>query len=194
MFKMGLSFGRKINYMPLIISLFGGILIGFFFYLLSQKALIAVLFGVICLIAIVMLYTLKMRDNLDWWGVDDRGIHYQDYSTTGKRIRTILLPNSSKEETVKFNEIKAFSIVVGKEMDVPEGIGPDGPIDAAFYVVDSAYQTFNSPYYLSLKLAKGRDVDLDLSSNSQDVTAVNDVIRKIEEKTKLQVKLEKQRV
>lgn len=191
---MNLSFGRKINYLPLMVSLFGGIIIGFFFYLLSRKVLIAILFGIACLIAIVMLYTLKTRDNLDQWIVDNRGIHYQDYSTTGKRVKAILFPNTSNEETVKFNEIKAFSIVVGKGIDLPKGIGPDGSIDATFYVVDSAYQAFNSPYYLSLKLAKGRDVDLDLSSNGQDVAAINEVIKKIEEKTKLQVKLEKQRV
>ncbi|CAJ2233020.1 hypothetical protein [Companilactobacillus paralimentarius] len=191
---MSLNFGRKMNYMPLIISLFGGIIIGFFFYLLSQKTLIAILFGIVCLIVIVMLYTLKTKDNLDQWGIDDRGIYYRDYSTTGKRIRAILLPNISNEETVKFSEIKDFSIVVGKGMDLPRGIGPDGPIDVTFYVIDSAYQTFNSPYYLALKLDKGKDIDLDLSSNVKDVVAVNEVIRKIEEKTKLQVKLEKQRV
>ncbi|HIY93973.1 MAG TPA: hypothetical protein H9820_13650 [Candidatus Companilactobacillus pullicola] len=191
---MSLSFGRKINYLPLLNSVLGGIIIGLFFFLLSQRVGIAILFGAVCLLVILMLYTLKIRDNLDQWQVDDRGIHYQDYSTTSKRIKAILLHGSSNEETVKFSDIKEFSIVTGKGMDLPKGIGPDGPIDVAFYVVDSTYQAFSSPYYLSLKLAKGEDVDLDLSANAQDVAAVNKVIKKIEEKTNLQVKLEKQRV
>jgi len=192
--EMSLTFGRKINYSPLLVTLIISVLIGYFLFLISHQVSIGIIFGIISLIVIPFIYSLNLSGSYGYWTIDDNGINSSDYSTTGKKIKAILLPNIEKESSVKFDEIKSFSLVVGQGMSAPKGIGPDGAIAASFYVVDSAMQYYSSPYYLSLELNNGQEIDLDLSANADNKNEVEKAIKLIESNTDIKPKLMKQRV
>ncbi|KRO00012.1 hypothetical protein IV57_GL002026 [Companilactobacillus kimchiensis] len=125
--------------------------------------------------------------------MDDQGLHYYDYTTIGKKIKAILLPIVTKESLVKYPTIKSISLVVGEGMTVPEGIGPNGPISASFYVVGSMVEHFESPYYLAFKLNNNQEVALDLSKNAKDKTSIKQVISLLETNTNTKVNLVKEK-
>lgn len=191
---MTLSFGRKINYVPLIICISVSILVGGFLFLFSKQAPIGIMFGILCLIVSPLLYSLNLSRDYDCWQIDQRGIYYYDYSTTVKKVKAMLLPSEEHETVVRFDQIESFAIVVNKSMGLPAGFGPNGSIDASFYVVDTAMAAFSSPYYLALNLKNQTEVDLDLSTNAKDVTEIKEMIRELENQTQTNVKLLRSRV
>lgn len=164
------TFGRKINYVPLIISLGVGITVSLFFYTFAHKIGISISFGLLCLVVAVALYTVKLSDTYGYWQINQQQINYYDYRTIGNRIKAILLPFSSKQSVVSLNQIVAASLVIGKKMQVPANIkaAPASAFLVYFYP---------SAYYLALKLRDSQEVDLDLSFDEMDNKKIEQMIQ-----------------
>lgn len=189
---MSISFGRKINYLPLLISLVIGLVVGYFLYLLSTQIFVGILFGILTILACSAIYSIHLASSYGFWQIDDSGIRYNDYRTTSQRVKALLTPSSETETLVKFDDIQSFAIVVGKSMPTPKGIGPAGAIDGSFYVTDSALLCLANAYFISLKLKDGEEVDLNLSTNKADSTDIENIIELLETKTNTKANLVKQ--
>ncbi|KRL43577.1 hypothetical protein FD29_GL000721 [Companilactobacillus mindensis DSM 14500] len=191
---MDLKFGKKINAMPLVISLVIGGAIGYCFLLLFNQIGVSILFGVLGFIVSVMFYSINLNGTHGYWQITDEGISYYDYSSTAKKIKAILLPWGLKPTTIDFSKIKLAAIVVGKGMTLPAGIGPEGAIDAGYYLVDQAIDRMDSMYSVELQLTDQKTIDLDISNDMQNAIKVDQMIELLENKTQNKMKLFKQKV
>ncbi len=165
-----LTFGRKINYVPLVISLGIGIIISVFFYTFVHKIGISISFGLLCFVVAVALYAVKLSDTYGYWHINRQQINYYDYKTIGNRIKAILLPFNSKQSTVDVEQIVAASLVIGKKMQVPANIKA---APASAYLV----YFYPSAYYLGLKLKDNQEVDLDLSFDEMDNKKIEQMVQ-----------------
>lgn len=113
-----LSFARKINFEPLLISIFFGIVVGTITYsMFPNSPLIWTLCGILAFIVESMLiYPRYLSNSYGYWKIDNQGIYYYDYSTWKKKIRAIFLPSYEKPIAVPYSAIKAFSVVDGKSI------------------------------------------------------------------------------
>lgn len=113
-----LSFARKINFEPLLLSAFFGIVISTIVYSILPKYPSAwILCGVLAFILESMLiYPRSLSNFYGYWKINDRGIYYYDYSTWEKRILAIFLPGHEKITELPFSDIKAFSVIDGKSI------------------------------------------------------------------------------
>lgn len=137
------SFARKLNGKPLFNSLILGAAIGSFTYILADKDIAAgVVLGTIAfLIQSTIIYPRYLPSLYGRWKINDGAVSYYDYNTWMKRIKAIFLPIGKKQESVSFEDIMSYSLVVNKKDDKV------------------------LPHYIILKLDNGHDVALDLSWN-----------------------------
>lgn len=164
------TFGRKINYLPLVISLGIGIIISVFFYTFVNKMEISILFGLLCFMVAVALYAIKLSDTYGYWHINDKQINYYDYRTMGKRIKAILFPFNSKLAVVDIKQVVAASLVIGKKIQVPANIKA---APASAYLV----YFYPSAYYLGLKLKDNQEVDLDLSFDEMNNKKIEQMVK-----------------
>lgn len=164
------TFGRKINYVPLVVSLAVGIIISVFFYTFAKEIGISILFGVLCFIVAVALYAVKLSDTYGYWKINQQQISYYDYKTMGRRIMAILLPLSSKQSVASLQQVDTASLVIGKKIQVPANIKAAA---ASAYLV----YFYPSGYYLGLKLKDSQEVDLDLSFDEMDNQKIEQMIQ-----------------
>lgn len=186
---MDLNFGKKINMIPLLISLIIGGIIGYCFQLIFSQLGASILFGLVGFVASVMFYSINLNGTHGYWQITDQKISYYDYDSTGKKVMAILLPWKLKPTTINFTEIKTAAIVVGKGMTLPAGIGPEGAIDAGYYLVDQAIDRMDSMYILELKLNDHRTIDLDISSEIQNTIKIDHMLDLLEKQTQSKIKL-----
>lgn len=191
---MSISFGRKINYLPLLISLVIGLVVGYFLYLLSTQIFVGILFGILTILACSAIYAIHLASSYGFWKIDESGIRYDDYRTTNQRFKALLTPMSETETLVKFADIQSFAVVVGKSMPAPKGIGSEGAIDGSFYVVDSALLCLSNTYFISLKLKDGEEIDLNLTTSDGNSADVENTIELLEAKTNTKASLVKQSI
>lgn len=121
-----LSFARKINFEPLLLSIFFGMIVATIIYsIFPQYPLIWSVSGILAFIFESMLiYPKSLSNSFGYWKIDDQGIYYYDYSTWKKRIAAIFLPSFEKPLELPFSAIEAFSIVDGKSiMDTQNPLG-----------------------------------------------------------------------
>lgn len=191
---MILKFGRKINAMPLLVSLVIGGIVGYCLVLIFNQLGVSILFGVLAFVVSVMFYTINLNTTHGYWQITDTGIDYYDYYSTTKKIKAILLPWGTKPVTIDFAKVQTMAIVVGKGMTLPAGIGPHGAIDQAYYLVDYAIDRLDSMYSLELELADQRKVALDISNDIQDAEKIDQMIALLENKTQSKVKFFQQKL
>lgn len=113
-----LSFARKINFEPLLISIFFGMIVATIVYSIFPKnPLIWSVCGILAFVLESMLFYPKYLSNsYGYWKIDNQGIYYYDYSTWKKRIIAIFLPIRERPIELPFSAIQTFSIVDGKSI------------------------------------------------------------------------------
>jgi len=187
---MSLNFGRKIISLPLLICLLSSLVVGYCLFLITGQSSTGLLFGILCLVVSPFIFSINLTSYYGFWQIDDKGLHYYDYGTTGRKFRAILLPMIDKEMSIDFNEIKSFSIVASEGIRAPEKI-----LGGVFYgyTPDVVLSRFPTAYYLSLKLADNQEVDLDLAFNLNDTNEIEKMIQLLESKTNLKVNLVRQK-
>jgi len=164
------TFGRKINYVPLLVSLGVGIIISIFFFMLFNQTVISILFGVLSLVVAIGLYLINLSNSYGYWEISQQEIIYCDYNSNGKKLQAILFPFGKHQTELKLDQIKSASLVVGKKMTVPANIKAAPP---------SAYLVcyYPSAYYLGLKLKNDQEVDLDLSRDEENKDKIEQLIK-----------------
>ncbi|KRL42869.1 hypothetical protein FD29_GL001520 [Companilactobacillus mindensis DSM 14500] len=143
--KMKRSFARKPSLKPLFNSLIFGAAIGTFsFIILQRNFLWGAITGVLAfLIQSTLVYPRSLPTLYNSWSVTEKDIYYYDYSTWAKRLKAIFLPLAKKQNTVSFDDIDFYSLVVNKDKSGNKII----------------------PHYIILRLNNGHNVILDLSWN-----------------------------
>ncbi|APX71272.1 hypothetical protein M5C72_10945 [Companilactobacillus allii] len=184
---MSIKFGKKINYYPLLITLVISIFVGYLISITSNELKLGIIFGLVCLIVILSIFTVNIDGNHSYWLVTEKGIYYYDYSKFTKRVAAILFPSFTNRLLITFTEINSISLVVGEGMSVPKGIGSEGAVDASFYVVGSALGLFSKGYYLKILLKDDKEVDLPFTSNDVDMRNIGQVVSEIEKQTNKKV-------
>ncbi|MFH5811724.1 hypothetical protein [Companilactobacillus sp. FL22-1] len=113
-----LSFARKINFEPLLISIFFGIVVAAIIYsMVPQLPLIWIVCGILAFaIDSMLIYPVCLSDSYGYWKLDDQGIYYYDYSDWKKKIQAIFLPFAKKPIEVPYSAIRDFSIIEGKSI------------------------------------------------------------------------------
>jgi len=116
--EKGLSFARKINFAPLLTSIFFGIIISTIVYsIFPQYPVIWIICGVLAfMIESMLIYPKHFNNTYGYWKIDDQGIHYYDYSTWQKRLYAIYFPLLEKPVEVPYSAIKTFSLIDGKSI------------------------------------------------------------------------------
>jgi len=185
---MSLNFGRRINSIPLLICLLSSLAVGYCLFLITGQLSTGLLFGILCLVVSPFVFSINLTSYYGYWQIDDKGLHYYDYGTTGRRVVAIVLPMTNKEMNLDFNKIKSFSIVASEGIRAPEKI-----LGGVFYTPDIVLSRFPTAYYLSLKLANDQEVDLDLASNLNDTNDIEKMVQLLESKTNLKVNLFRQK-
>lgn len=114
--EKGLSFARKINFEPLLISIFFGIIVAVISYaIFPMYPLVWVAVGILAFaVESLLIYPKYFSNYYGYWKADDRGIHYYDYGTWSKKVQTIFSPASGKSVDVPYSAIKAFVVVDGQ--------------------------------------------------------------------------------
>lgn len=190
---MDLTFGKKINLIPLLVSLVIGGLIGYCLSLISNQVGASILFGIIGFVVSIMFYSINLNGTHGYWRITADGISYYDYDSTVKKVMTIMMPWRVKPTEISFSEIQTTAMVVGKGMTLPAGIGPEGAIDMSYYLVDQVIDRMDSMYSVELKLNNQKTIDLDISNDMQDGTKVDKMIALLDEKTQSKMKLFQQK-
>lgn len=183
---MKLTFGRKISYRPMLISVFIGLIIGWFLYLIAKSLVVSILFGLISFIVAVGLYALNLTRSFGYWETTSTGIKYYDYSSASKSLKAILMPTGVDQKQLKFTDIAAVNLEVGTGYQIPEDVKA---AYASAYVVQAVENKYSSPYYLNLELKSGIEVPLDLSMNAQDVDQIKQVLALVSSKTHTKIGL-----
>lgn len=163
------KFGRKINYIPLLISLVIGVCIGMVCYLISRDLLIGFIFGLLSIIITSSIISLNIQKYFDYWEISKNGIQYCDYNSLKKRILAIFFPDFIKTISININDISSISLEVNKGLSDPKGIGPDGAIAASYYVVGSALNEFTDKYFFDIILTNGQRIYLSAFDDIYDI-------------------------
>ena len=176
------TFGRKISYLPLLISLIVGLIVSIFFYTLSNQIAVSIIFGLLCFIVALALYVINLSDAYGYWKIDSQHVEYYDYSTAGKRLKAIFLPFGGNQMSVTLNQVADANVVIGKKMQVPANITA---------AAASAYMVYYYPsaYYLSFKLKDNREVDLDLSFDETDKSKIEQMLQMLDSSAGITVRL-----
>ncbi|KRO00030.1 hypothetical protein [Companilactobacillus kimchiensis] len=185
---MSLRFGRKISYLPFLVCLFAGVVIGFCLYFLSGNVVIGILFGILGFIVGAYIYSINLSSYYGYWEVDNDGVHYYDYGTTSKRVRAILLPTFAKKMIMQFDDIKSSALVVGKGIQAPKGT-----FGGVNYAPDVVLSRFPTAYFLTITLSNGQEVDLDLAEQSNSKADIQEMVKVFNEKTGSKVKFLEQK-
>lgn len=187
---MKLEFGRKVSYLPMLICLAVGAVIGVMIYLLSGQALIGVFMGIVTWIVATALYTVSLNNLYGYWLVTDEGIECYNYGGWDRKFIAILFPLGVPKLNVKYSDIKAYSVIAGQEVNAPKNLL--GGVYFNTYLPDKILLSLPTPYYLQLTLLNDREIDLDLSWNMDHTDTVPDieaVVKQIYAKTGLKVDL-----
>jgi len=176
------TFGRKISYVPLLISVIVGLAVGTFFFILSKQAVISVLFGLLCFIVALALYVINLSDAYGYWQIDAQHVEYYDYSSAVKRLKAIFLPFGGNQKWVALNQVADADLVIGKKMQVPANITA---------AAASAYMVYYYPssYYLSLRLKDDREIDLDLSFDETDKSKIEQMLQMLDSSSGITISL-----
>lgn len=166
-----IGFGRKINYVPMIISLVVGIIVGLITLIFTHAALLAVILGVTGLVVSALLFAQSMSDFYGHWEINDKEIKARNYQNFAVRFQTVLIPFIEDEVKIKYSDIKALTVVVGKNMNAPANI-----LGGSFYAPKKIMFHLPTPYYLNLKLKDGREANLDLSADWDDSETIEYII------------------
>ena len=114
--EKGLSFARKINFEPLLISIFFGIVVATISYaIFPNYPLVWIAVGILAFaVESLLIYPKYLSNYYGYWNADGSGIHYSDYGTWNKKVQAIFSPLSRKTIDVPYSAIKTFVVVDGQ--------------------------------------------------------------------------------
>lgn len=185
-----ISFGKRINYIPLLICLASSIIIGYAIFLMFNNVSISLLLGILSLIVMIMICTLNLTKTYGYWEISKQGIKYNDLVSTEQKVAAILVPKKTKESFINYSEIEAVQLVATAGIKAPSMAKESGAFLA--YSPDTVLDRFPSDYYLTVKLKNGHEVDLDLSSSVSNTTDIAKMIEMIKKETHQDVALVRQ--
>ncbi|GEO56971.1 hypothetical protein LBO01_01000 [Companilactobacillus paralimentarius] len=137
-----------------------------------------------------MICTLNLTKNYGYWEVDKQSIRYSDLSSTGQKVKAILVPKKTKESLINYSEIEAVKLVATAGIKAPSMVKESGALFA--YSPDTVLDRFPSDYYLTVKLKNGYEINLDLSSSVSDTSDIAEMIEIVEKETHQDVALVRQ--
>ncbi|CAJ1176933.1 hypothetical protein ATN96_01725 [Companilactobacillus paralimentarius] len=184
------SFGKRINYIPLLICLASSIIIGYAIFLMFNNVSISLLLGILSLIVMIMICTLNLTKTYGYWEISKQGIKYSDLVSTGQKVAAILVPRKTKESFINYSKVMAVQLVATTGIKAPSMVKESGALFA--YSPDTVLDRFPSDYYLTVKLENGHKIDLDLSSSVSNTTDIAKMIEMIEKETHHDVELVRQ--
>jgi len=80
-----LKFGKRINYRPLVFSLFYGVLL-FLITLIFSKPILSIFLGILLFLWILFGYYWRILPTMfNYWEVDEKTIKYSDMTNKGKK-------------------------------------------------------------------------------------------------------------
>ncbi|MFH5811797.1 hypothetical protein [Companilactobacillus sp. FL22-1] len=182
-----IAFGRKINNVPMIVSLAIGLIIGIVVFIFTKLMLLAVILGAAAVVIVASLYARSMVDYYGYWDINEeeiRSFNYQNYSV---RLQSVLFPFSESQESFKLTDIKSATVVVGQEMNAPANI-----LGGSFNAPTKIMFHLPTPYYLDVSLQDGREAYLDLSADWDDSETIEYVINLISSEAEINVDMVKQ--
>ncbi|MQS75786.1 hypothetical protein [Companilactobacillus halodurans] len=182
-----IEFGQKINYVPMAISWGIGLIIGLGIAFFTHLVLLAVILGVTFLVISGLVFARTLSDFYGYWEVDNNGIKSFDYQNFAVRFQSILMPFSEDQFIFKFSDIKALTVVVGKDMNAPANV-----LGGSFNAPKKIIFNLPTPYYLRVQLKDSREVNLDLSVDWEDSEAIQYVIAMICDKANIGADIVKQ--
>ncbi|KRK83312.1 hypothetical protein FC78_GL002122 [Companilactobacillus bobalius DSM 19674] len=138
----------------------------------------------------IMICTLNLTKNYGYWEVDKQSIRYSDLSSTGQKVKAILVPKKTKESLINYSEIEAVKLVATAGIKAPSMVKESGALFA--YSPDTVLDRFPSDYYLTVKLKNGYEINLDLSSSVSDTSDIAEMIEIVEKETHQDVALVRQ--
>ncbi|AUI72635.1 hypothetical protein [Companilactobacillus alimentarius] len=165
-------FGRKINYVPLLITLIIGVGIGIVCFLISRNILIGIMFGLLSIIIASSIISINIQKYFGYWEISKDGIQYCEYDSFGKRISAIFFPHFVKNISININNINSISLKKNKGLSDPKGIGPNGAIDSSYYIVGSALNDFTDKYFFNVALTNGKNIDLSAFDDTNDINKI----------------------
>ncbi|WP_404280225.1 hypothetical protein [Companilactobacillus paralimentarius] len=187
---MKVSFGKRINYIPLLICLASSIIIGYAIFLMFNNVSISLLLGILSLIVMIMICTLNLTKTYGYWEISKQGIKYSDLVSTGQKVAAILVPRKTKESFINYSKVKAVQLVATTGIKAPSMVKESGALFA--YSPDTVLDRFPSDYYLTVKLKDGYEINLDLSSSVSDTSDIAEMIEIVEKETHQDVALVRQ--
>lgn len=168
------TFGRKIDYRPLIVCIISSILIVYCLSSFSNSIYIGVAFGILTFILGIALFSLRMDDLFGCWKVSNHRIEFMDYSASKKRILALLFPFHMKNREIEIKDINSILLFIGKDIKVP-----DNTLGGTYfntYSPEKILEHMSTPYYIELNMKNGEKIILDLSWDINNVTNNSDKI------------------
>lgn len=156
-----LTFGKKVDYRPWILSIFFGVLVGAVVSALSWK--ISVLVGIIVfLISFFLYYYMATAVFLyDYWEVGQNYIRYNDIINPQRRLLSLLFPNLVPLKSVKKSDVVSITTDgdYGKLWQPPFMI-----FYAPIYAAETPIMTrVHTPVGLTLNMKDGQKINLTVS-------------------------------
>lgn len=113
-----MSFERKINFEPLLISIFFGIVVTVIVYAIFPTMPIFAITGGILAFGVdsLVIFPKSLEKFYDYWSVDETGIYYSDYDTWSKQLVAVFLPMKKQLQKIPFDQIRSFALVDGKNI------------------------------------------------------------------------------
>lgn len=153
-----LSFGKKVSYRPLLISLLVALLPGLAFTeVLNLGAGIAIGFGFF-LVIFLFYYYPNIPLEFSYWEVDQNAIKYVDTDDKKNRLLSMLLPPSNHLTTIKKEDIRdvALSGNIHKDFNAPMAI----PYTASLGIFYGGIAMVHNPDYVQITLKNGNKINL----------------------------------
>lgn len=155
-----LTFGKKVNYRPWILSIAFGVLVGTIVSGLSWQ--ISVLAGVIVfLISFFLYYYMAAAVFLyDYWEVDKDYIRYNDITNFKRRLYLLLFPNLIPLKSVKKSDV----VSITTDGDYGKLWQPPFMVNWSMYGLGNSVMTrIKTPVGLTLNMKNGQKINLTVS-------------------------------
>ncbi len=148
-----LKFGKRINYRPLVFSLFYGVLL-FLITLIFSKPILSIFLGILLFLWILFGYYWRILPTMfNYWEVDEKTIKYSDMTNKGKKTLMLIAPFSVPMQSVKLDSIKSVTVTgnLGKFKEIPLAI----PYTGYLAILTSIISVIRNPIDLTFTLKDG---------------------------------------
>lgn len=154
-----MQFGKKVNFRPLLISLFVGFIPGNVAYVFFQNGWVGLFVG-LCFFSIIFFahYYPELPELFSYWQFDGETLKYNNMASPKKRLVMMFFPSFAKMDTVKKSQIKSVKLMgdVKNQTELPSMV----PFSNAYSIFYSRLSMMKNPVGIEITTTDDKKIYL----------------------------------